>query len=200
MKLRIALGNVLLKKLWAASRSQIELGVTPDMGGIALLGDSITHLGRWELLFPGRPIWNFGISGERSEHLLARLEPVIRCKPQKLFILIGTNDLGVGLTPEQAATNVDELLAQLREKLPSTTVYLQGVMPRARKFAPRIRVLNDRYRQIAERHDVGFVDLFALFDDGRGQMRDALSDDQLHLNGAGYRLWRETLAPLFAAN
>lgn len=189
-----ALTEKLLGKTWNALRSGIADSVVPGSGGIVMLGDSITHFGRWDLLFPDARTRNFGIGGERSGHLLKRLDPIVRLKPDKIFVLIGTNDLASGLTPAEIASNVDSLLGQLRAALPDAALHLQGVMPRARKYADRIRTLNAAYRDLARKHAATFIDLFPVFDDGSGEMDARCTLDRLHLNGVGYVRWRETLA------
>ena len=194
MNARRRLGDFLLRKLWVATRSQIESAVVAGAGGIVFLGDSISHLGKWDLLFPDAATRNFGIAGERTEHLLQRLEPLIRLKPEKIFILIGTNDVGAGIMLDEIATNMERLLDRVRDALPDSRVYLQGVMPRQRKYAARVNALNQRYRAIAEIRGVFYIDLFPVFDDGTGKIRAEYTEDDLHLNGAGYETWRAKIA------
>lgn len=179
----------------AAFRSGIESAVVDGCGGTVMLGDSITHIGRWDLLFPDARLRNLGIAGERSAHLLDRLEPLIRIRAEKLFLLIGTNDVGAGITVEEIAVNVATLLDTLAARLPGCRLHLQSVMPRQRKFAPTIRQLNARYAEIAAQRGIVFIDLYPLFDDGRGEIRAELSHDRLHLTGAGYAIWRSALSP-----
>lgn len=199
-KLRVALAEVMMGKLWRATRSHIGLSAMRDCGGVALIGDSITHLGKWDLLFPDAGTRNLGIAGERSEHLLARIEPLVEMKPSKVFVLIGTNDLAIGFTIDEIVENVEKLIDELRTRLPDAEIYLQGVMPRNRKFAERIHALNARYHTIAQERGATFVDLFPVFDDGTGQIRSDFSEDELHLNGLGYAAWRAVLAPLVTSN
>ena len=194
-KLKIALGELLIGKVRAAVRDQIADAAVAGAGGIAFFGDSITHFAKWDLLFPGVATRNLGIGGDRTAHLLERLEPVVAMKPDKLFLLIGTNDLNVGFTVEETAANLETLIARLRERLPACRIYLQSVMPAKRRLAQRIRALNARYREIAAKHGVPFIDLFPVFDDGTGQLRGEHTYDVLHLSGAGYIAWRDTIAP-----
>lgn len=193
-----ALSEWLSRKGWVAFRSGIDEMAVADSGGIAMLGDSITHIGRWELMFPDARMRNFGIAGERSEHLLHRLEPVIRIRPEKLFLLIGTNDLSGGIAADEIAHNVASLLDTLAARLPDCRLHLQAVMPRARKFAPKVRALNALYADLAAQRQIVFIDLFPHFDDGTGEIRAELSYDRLHLLGAGYAVWRRVLAPYLA--
>src|SRR5690349_6733233 len=105
-KWRLKLQQLLMGKLWTAVRSHIALATVPGCGGVALIGDSITHLGKWDLLFPDVATRNLGIAGERSEHLLQRLDSLIAMKPEKVFVLIGTNDLHMGFGVDDIAANV----------------------------------------------------------------------------------------------
>ena len=194
-RLSRAVTERLARKFWTAMRNGISEAVVPGSGGIAMFGDSLTHLARWDILFPGQPVCNFGIGGERSAHLLQRLEPLIRQRPDRIFILIGTNDLASGLAPAEIGANVDEILRRLRTALPECRLHLQGVMPRARKFAARIEALNVVYVELARRHGAIWIDLFPAFDDGSGQMQAGCTYDGLHLNGSGYVRWREQLMP-----
>lgn len=191
---RAWLDKKLSAKLWEQMRSTLDATAIPGSGGVLFLGDSITILGRWELLFPGVRILNYGIPGERSEHLLARLEPVIRVRPQKLFLMIGTNDLSRGVPVPQIADNVEQIITRLRQELPECRLFLQAALPCKRKLAPLLRDLNTRYAAIAQRHSVSFIDLYPLFDDGSGQIRKDLSNDELHLLGPGYVIWGKAIA------
>jgi lysophospholipase L1-like esterase len=166
----------------------------PPAGGVAFLGDSITAGGRWQRLFPGVPTLNFGVDGERSDHLLARLQPVIRARPSKLFLLIGTNDLGWGIDEDRIVANVARILDQLRAGLPDCTLYLQTVLPRDASFTTRIQALNRRYAALARERGIALLDLFTEFDDGSGRLRRDLTGDDLHLLEAGYAVWRDAIA------
>ena len=191
--------RLIARKLWAAWRGCIEAAAVPGCGGIAFLGDSLTHNARWELLFPDRATRNFGIGGERSEHLLLRLDPLISIRPEKMFILIGSNDLAAGRTVEEVCTDVESLLERLQSALPGCPLYLQTVIPRSRKLAERIRELNRRYAEIAARRGVPLIDLFPALDDGAGLLKKEYTYDAIHLTGAGYRVWRDILEPHIAA-
>jgi lysophospholipase L1-like esterase len=195
-KLRRRLTNYLAAKTWSSWRTGLDVAAVPGCGGVVFLGDSLTHIGRWELLFPDIAVRNYGIGGERSEHLLIRVEPIVRIQPTKLFLLIGTNDLALGFPVDEIAANVATLLDELRRSLPDCRLHLQGALPRQRKYAARIMALNLLYRRIAAERGIAFVDLFPLFEDGSGQLRAELTYDGLHLMGKGYGLWRDAIAAL----
>lgn len=192
----VLLERLVMERLWAQCRSGLVSAAVPGSGGVLFLGDSITHMGRWEMMFPSIGTRNFGISGERSGHLLQRLDPIISVKPHKIFILIGTNDLAAKVKIDEIAANVDKLVVELSLSLPDCKIYLQTLLPRANKFTERVKTLNARYAGIAKQRKVELIDLFPLFDDGTGAIRAELSNDKLHLMGPGYKIWRDAIEPL----
>lgn len=198
-KLIAALFARLFRKVRLSWCSAIEASAVPGSGGIVFLGDSITHNGRWDLLFPDAGTRNLGINGDRTDQVLERLEPAIVIQPRKLFLLIGTNDLGQGVAPDTIVANVERILDRLAAELPGCKVHLQTLMPRAAKFAARVQALNARYAEIAQRRGIVLIDLYAPFVDGNGKMRSELTYDDLHLVGPGYALWRELLMPYVIA-
>ena len=165
------------------------------MSGItAFLGDSITNGGRWELLFLEARTANFGVDGECSQHLLARLEPVIRLSPACLFLMIGTNDLAWGIAEDAIVANVEQILDRLHLALPNCRLYLQSVLPREAGYAVQVAELNRRYAALAADKGAKWLDLFPRFDGGGGILRRDLGIDGLHLSPAGYVLWRDCIA------
>ena len=66
---------------------------------------------------------------DRSGWLLDRLDPIINGHPKKLFLMIGTNDLAVGIAPEEVAANVERLLDRFAEESPWTKIYVQSILP-----------------------------------------------------------------------
>ena len=70
---------------------------------IVFLGNSITDGCEWAELFDNRHVKNRGISGDRSGWMLERLDPIVKGRPKKLFLMIGTNDLAAGIAPREGA-------------------------------------------------------------------------------------------------
>ena len=162
---------------------------------VVFLGDSITEGGLWSEWFPQLPLRNRGIGGDTTAGVLRRLDSAIDGDPRALFLLIGTNDVGLGIAVDEAVTNVDLILAAIRRRTPGTRVFLQSVMPRDRRLASRVRTLNRRYRDLAMRHQATWVDLWPALEGSPGELRSEFSLDRLHLNGAGYRAWVHVLTP-----
>ena len=164
--------------------------LAPD--DIVFLGDSITEGGPWEEMFPDLRVRNRGIGGDTSDGVLARLEQVTRATPTKVFLLIGTNDLFRGASEDEIVANITEILDQLKQETPDTEVYVQSVLPRAPSYRAEIEALNSRLAEVALEHGSAWVDLYPAFlDPETGGIRAELSNDELHLLGPGYALWKE---------
>ena len=164
--------------------------LVPD--DIVFLGDSITEGGPWDELFPDLRMRNRGVGGDTSEGVLKRLQQVTRAEPAKVFLLIGTNDLYRGASDDEIVANITEILDRLKEETPDTEVYLQSVLPRGPNYRARIEALNTRLAEVALEHGSAWVDLYPAFlDPETGGIRAELSNDELHLLGPGYALWKE---------
>jgi lysophospholipase L1-like esterase len=169
--------------------------LVPD--DVVFLGDSITEGGLWEELFPGVRTRNRGIGGDTSDGVLRRLEQVTRAGPSKVFLLIGTNDLFRGAAEAEVVSNIEEILDRLKQESPDTEVYLQSVLPRAPSYRASVEALNARLAEVAGERGAAWVDLYSSFlDPETGGIRAELSNDELHLLGPGYALWKEQIEGL----
>src|SRR6185312_10982691 len=120
------------QKLWVERRTQWSTRVERDQGAIVFLGDSITQgwTDNFSSLFPGMKLANRGISGDTTRGVLIRLqEDVLSLHPRGIVLLIGTNDLEEGATPEMIAANLKLILAALKQHNPAMPVILCNVFP-----------------------------------------------------------------------
>ncbi len=188
------------KKLWQQRRSQWKKDIAKDQGAIVFAGDSITHGWNLEKYFPNLKVANRGISGDTTRQLLYRFkEDVITLKPTAIVLLIGTNDLGLGGTPEEAAENIGAILNQIKSDLPKTPVIVCKVMPRQPQFAEKIKRLNALVDKLVEGNPQ-FIrcDTYNIYADENGAAKKEEFPDMLHPNGAGYQKWKAALEPIFA--
>ncbi|MET8878401.1 GDSL-type esterase/lipase family protein [Nocardia sp. NPDC004604] len=192
------LGRRYMLRTSIAMRASQFAELPAPTGRVVFFGDSITEGGLWDEWFPQvRPV-NRGIGGNTVDDLRARLDTAIDA-PAAVFLLVGTNDLGLGQTPGQVAENLRGLVAEIRERAPHAPLFVQSVMPRRVKFAERIRELNSVVREIAAQGDAVYIDLWPALADVNGALRQEFTRDGLHLSGAGYAAWIEVLRPRIAA-
>jgi lysophospholipase L1-like esterase len=160
-----------------------------------LLGDSLTERwdpALWREHMAVRGILNAGVSGDRTEHLLWRLDhgnlagPV----PQAVIVLIGTNDLGHGRSPDVAAEGVRAVLVKLRERLPNTRIVLLGLLPREESpnawLRQQVNAVNRLIQTCGDNQTVFYADIGGTLLDGQGRLTRAIAPDQLHFSAAGY--------------
>ncbi|MGW5107428.1 GDSL-type esterase/lipase family protein [Nocardia sp. NPDC004123] len=192
------LGRRYMLRTSIAMRASQFAELPAPTGRVVFFGDSITEGGLWDEWFPQvRPV-NRGIGGNTVDDLRARLDTAIDA-PAAVFLLVGTNDLGLGQTPGQVAENLRGLVAEIRDRAPHAPLFVQSVMPRRVKFAERIRELNSVAADIAAQADAVYIDLWPALADADGALRQEFTRDGLHLSGAGYAAWIEVLRPRIAA-
>ena len=170
---------------------------------IVFLGNSITDGGEWAELFNNRHVKNRGISADRSGWLLDRLDPIINGHPKKLFLMIGTNDLAVGIAPEEVAANVEKLLDRFAEESPWTKIYVQSILPvNGESFAKfrnhyehgrQIVPLNKRLEALCDEKEVTYLDVWGALADHEGRLDKRYTNDGLHLMGEGYLAWKTVI-------
>ncbi len=179
--------------------SQFEiLDVQP--GDVVFLGDSITEGGSWHELFPAIPVRNRGIGGDTADGVLARIGQISRGKPSKVFLMIGTNDLTMDVEVPTIIGNINNIVDTIHKKSPATEVFVQSVLPRQKRYRARVEELNAGLRE-SIRGKAQWLDIYPLMlNTQEGSIRAELSNDELHLNGGGYRIWRDAIATHVDAN
>lgn len=181
-----------------AGKTDAWLGTRAD---IVMVGDSITAPGRWNEMFPGVSIANRGISGDTVTGLLERAPAIAAMRPRAIFVLIGINDVVGGNDTARVLDRYAQALDILAGS--GARIVVQSTLQcSSADCTPAVRAqvdaLNAALARIATGRGYRFVDLNARFSDANG-LEPAYTYDGVHLNGAGYRLWREMIAREIAA-
>jgi lysophospholipase L1-like esterase len=166
---------------------------------IIFFGDSITHWGDWAELLGFPRVLNRGIAGDNSFGLKARLDEVIRHQPDKLFILIGTNDISLKIPDRYIVNNYAEIIHLVKKYSPHTKIYMQSVLPINNQLINRdyyfgnneqIQELNLKLFALANKMKVTYVDVYTqLLSSNKDELEAKYSYDGLHLSGLGYSAW-----------
>ncbi len=193
------------RQLWRERRSQWAKRVEQDQSAVVFVGDSITQGwgGGLGAAFPGVKVANRGIGGDTTRGVLIRLrEDVLSLHPAAVVLLIGTNDLEEGATPEVIAGNLKLILSGLKQGDPRMPIVLCQVFPSSttmKRPADRIRARNALYRAAVKNDaQVTYLETWPLFADANGDALRAEFPDLLHPNEAGYAKWAASLRPIFA--
>lgn len=176
--------------------SQFE-ALSAAHAAVVFVGDSITEGGLWSEWLPGVDVINRGISGNTTQDILDRMPHIVSVKPDKLFLMVGVNDLNKRLGAAIALANYTKLFDLIDTQLPLTEIYLQSVLPVNAVWPlidnTHIPRLNAALQQHAEVRGYRYVDLHSAFSDADGALQSHLTNDGIHLLAPGYRLWRSEI-------
>ncbi|HEX5790911.1 MAG TPA: sulfatase/phosphatase domain-containing protein [Luteolibacter sp.] len=173
---------------------------------VVFIGDSITQgwegegKAEWDKRFAPLGALNWGFSGDRTEHVIWRLQngELERVKPEVAVLMIGTNNTGHDLRPAQeTALGIRRILDDLAWKWPSTKIVLTAIFPRGAGKDDPMRLRNEEInaliQPLADGKRVFWHDLNGRFLDEKGVLGKEFMPDLLHLNGASYGIWGEAL-------
>jgi lysophospholipase L1-like esterase len=127
---------------------------------------------------------------------------VTRSEPDKIFLMIGINDLAKGRAANEVADNIQVIIKKIKNTSPGTELYLQSLLPVNRDFpyfpqymsrADDVRKVNVRLEKMAEMYGIMYIDLYSPFCGEKNKLAPEYTNDGLHLNGAGYLLWKSLI-------
>jgi lysophospholipase L1-like esterase len=182
---------------WLEKKSFFETFHAP--AAVVMVGDSLTDGAEWSEMFPDAKIANRGIDGDTTEGVLERMDAILALHPEKAFVMVGINDLMRGSSVDAVAQRYGKIVAALRGR--GAEVFVQSTLPcNAAKatWAPcaaaneKVKQLNLRLAALAPQ-TVTFIDLNRKLADAAG-LKSGLTYDGVHLNGSGYRLWRDEIS------
>jgi lysophospholipase L1-like esterase len=171
---------------------------------VLFLGDSITA--GWA--GAGKDVWarrfekfhpaNFGIGGDRTQHVLWRITngELEGISPRVVVLMLGTNN--IKSDPPDAIARADaKIIRTIREKLPNTKVLLLGIFPRAHKTdAPeipaRVKAVNDQLAKLDDGKTVRYLDLADQLAPGGKEVPEYYTDG-VHLTAKGYEVWADAV-------
>jgi len=195
-------------KWWNARHELIKkrAEAAPEKVELVFVGDSITQgwegggKAEWAKHYARFDALNLGISGDRTEHVLWRLqngEWPAALKPKVAVVMIGTNNTAAGHKPEAIAEGVRLIVEDILKRSADTQVVLLAVFPRGATPADAKRLNNDKVNAILAKLDgrknVHFLDIGPKFLDASGTLSKSIMPDLLHPDAAGYKIWADAL-------
>lgn len=179
---------------------------------LVFLGDSITA--GWA--GNGKEVWaksfgaytpaNFGIGGDRTQHVLWRIQngELDGIKPKAFVVMIGTNNSGTD-PAEGIAKGVTAIVETIRAKQPQAKILLLAVFPRGSKPDGQLNAQNDKLKQVNatiskldDGQHIFYLDIGDKFPTTDGKLDKSVMPDFLHLSPAGYQIWADTISPKLA--
>jgi len=189
---------------WMKRHESFNARVAKGNVDLLFIGDSITQgwegrgKGVWEKFYGKRNTVNLGIGGDRTQHVIWRLDNgnVKDISPKAAVIMIGTNNSGSN-SSEQIAEGVSVIVKQLREKLPEMKILVLGVFPRGMNNEDKRRKVNEGANAIFAKLDDGkqvfYLDIGKKFLEEDGTLTREIMPDLLHLSEQGYTIWAESI-------
>ena len=175
--------------------------------GVLFLGDSITQgwgaAGKnvWNKEFGSLKPANFGIAGDRTQHVLWRIAQgeLDGISPQVVVLMIGTNNMPH--TADEVAKGVREIVTQIHAHLPQTQVLLLGILPRGNdprdartiQLREKISAVNRILATFDDGGKTRFLDIGAKFLDPTGGIAADVMKDGVHPGEKGYQIWAEAI-------
>ena len=141
----------------------------------------------------------FGGSNMKDvRHFLDEL--VLRHEPRAVLLYEGDNDAAAGATPKEILSHFNAITAGIHEVLPRTRIYILAVKPSIRRWnlwdtmSATNAMLADR---AANDERLTYIDVATpmLGEDGK-PLPEIFVADNLHMNDAGYDIWRDTVRPV----
>jgi beta-glucosidase len=187
---------------------QFNIDSSKKMAQVDLIfdGDSITDF--W--MNRGKAIWNahyaklnaydFGISGDKTQNLLWRLQngQAAGLHPKLICLMIGTNNWAFN-TPEQIADGVKADVEEYQKVCPDAVILLQGVFPRGPKpedpARAKIKAINQIISQLGDGKKVLYIDFADKFLAPDGTLPAEIMPDFLHPSDKGYQIWADAIQP-----
>jgi lysophospholipase L1-like esterase len=169
---------------------------------VVFLGDSITDGWRgagkiWDAEFGKFNPLNLGIGGDRTQHVLWRIQhdELSGYKPKAFVIMIGTNNMGSN-TPEEIAGGNKAILDEIKKQHPDAKVLLLAIFPRSPKATDAVRDKIKKTNELLEKMaggNVKYKDIGAGFLTDDGTLTKEIMPDYLHLSQKGYQIWADSI-------
>lgn len=174
---------------------------------IEFIGDSITQgwegggKSVWQEFYGKRKVINFGVSGDRTQHVLWRFEQgqLDGIKAKVAVVMIGTNNSNKDDNTEaEILAGVTAIVQQIRERQPDTKILLLGIFPRGKTFSPqrgKILQVNEALARLDDGKNIFYLDFGSQLIENDGSISKSIMPDALHPNAAGYKIWANATEP-----
>jgi lysophospholipase L1-like esterase len=174
--------------------AELDRTTPPPACPVLFVGSSSIRL--WRTLsedMAPMPVINRGFGGSTIRQSNLYFDRIVTpYRPRAIVFYAGENDIDGGQSPGDAASQFRAFLAKKRATLGRTPVFYISAKPSKLRFEQfgRQTELNNAIRDLATTSaDLVFIDVVPSMLSG-GRPRDIFVEDGLHMNAAGYVIWR----------
>lgn len=174
----------------------------PQHGGVLFVGSSSIRF--WAQLsqdFEPLPVVinrGFGGSTMADCHQFVK-QLVLQYQPRQVMVYAGDNDLAEGRSPAQVLKSFEGFVRAVRAELPDARIGYISIKPSPARAAllPQVRETNALLQAyVGSLANADYIDIFHPMLTAQNEPRaDLYGPDRLHMNAAGYALWRGVIAP-----
>ena len=178
---------------WNAMRSDELSTVKIDTADIIFVGTSLTEGFPLSEIYHSLKIKNFGIAGNYSREILARIVPIASAQPSKIFIECGINDIKSGLSNKNILNNYDSIIGIIKQITPTTKIYIQSIFPTNKpvdNLNVQIKDLNELLFNLCRVKKIIFINIYNDLGGVQG-LDQSFTLDGIHLNSKGYAVWKK---------
>lgn len=200
-----------LRARYASENKSIKSGQILFVGSSLMEIFPIERFQQEQQLGLDKIIYNRGVRATTTADLLAHMETLVfDLHPSKIFMNIGTNDIGFNVPKEDYLNNYAKILEQIHERLPKTTIYLMAYYPinvstsfgedhheHSALYQHRSNALyaaaSADVAKLAREHNAEFINVNAGLTDDNGDLRADLTFDGAHMLPQGFQIVLENM-------
>jgi len=183
---------------------------TAQLGQILFVGSSLMEMfpiEAWQAeskVSYAKHIYNRAVRATTSSFLLEHFQgQILDLKPSKIFINIGSNDIGFQVPEGEFLANYDAIMSRIAQELPDCMVYVMRYHPLntidfgndddeksllASRSNEAFQTASDKIKLLAQKHEFNFIDVNQGLADENFVLKKELTIDGAHLNAAGYEI------------
>lgn len=167
---------------------------------IIFFGDSLVAKYDLNKYFRRHNVVNKGISGNRTEDLIDRIDKdIFEYNPSKVFILIGINDLAKNVEDDDVLLNIATIISDIKMNRGRAEIYVESLYPVNYDVihdvkleyayslnSKRVQEFNVKLKELCELNEVEYINVFDSLKDRENKLKKMYTYDGLHLNKLGY--------------
>lgn len=172
---------------------------------IVMLGDGLIEEANWAELIQNKKVRNRGIKGDMTPDVLRRVRDVAEPQPTQIYLYVGGEDIANGRSILEILQDYEKILTEIKLQSPGTQILAQSILPVNFGKGERLRnnttiqAFNQKLEALCARVGAKYFDLYKhfLLDN---QLNHNFTNDGVHLNAKGYKLWAKLINQNFPSN
>jgi len=141
-----------------------------------------------------------------TDKALGNVDQLVSYAPQKVFIMLGINDLNYeSRSVDAIATSYATLIGQIKAKLPSAKIYILSVLPITQAYESKASIyirkanldqLNNKLKGMVTTSGFDYLDLATPFQSSTGYLNESVTSNGLSINNDYYGFMLNTIADM----